>query len=189
MSLLWSYSHYLYLMNLTHHGRTVTAFHKKPSYQSTPSTGYHYNDKRENALNSPAWAAAPSSASCRRGEHLDLPGPRGGQSPSPADPPGSEPETKPRKLGRSQTHEPERSPHSQGSFPEIHEKKKIHVKKAILQPRIYRRFVVLNKALMEEYFSIRHKICPILLCQHISSEGMQVWDLFFSFPCASAPLL
>lgn len=75
------------------------------------------------ALHSPAWAASPFSASCRRRERLDLPGRRVGQSPWPADPAGSEPETKPRTPGRTQTHVPERFPHSPASFPTINEKR------------------------------------------------------------------
>lgn len=71
---------------------------------------------------SPAWAASPSSVSYRRQEHLDLPGPHGGRSPWPSDPPGSEHETRPRKPGRSQTLVPEIFPHSPMSFPEIDEK-------------------------------------------------------------------
>lgn len=69
------------------------------------------------APHSLAWAAAPSSASCRRGEHLDPPGQRGGQSPWPWGPQGFELETGPRRPGRSQTPEPGRSPHSPESFP------------------------------------------------------------------------
>lgn len=69
---------------------------------------------------SPAWAASPSSVSYRKQEHLDPPWPPGGQSPWPAGPPNSEPETEPRMLGRSQTHVPVRFQHNPESFP-VHE--------------------------------------------------------------------
>lgn len=69
------------------------------------------------AWSSPAWAASPSSVSYRKQEHLDPPWPPGGQSPWPAGPPNSEPETEPRMLGRSQTHVPVRFQHNPESFP------------------------------------------------------------------------
>lgn len=110
---------------------------------------------RAAALHSPAWAAAPSSVSCRRRAHLDPPWPHAGRSPWPSGPPGSELGTGPRKPGRSQTHVPERFPHSPVSFPEINETRSLvtgqnghaSVQRAtILQPKISWHFVVQNKA-------------------------------------------
>lgn len=69
------------------------------------------------SVHSPAWAASPSSAFCSRQERPGQPGPREGQSPWPEDPPGCEPETERRTPGRSQTHVPERFPHSPASSP------------------------------------------------------------------------
>lgn len=144
------------------------------------------------ALHAPAWAVSPSSVSCRRREHPDLPWLRVGQSPWPADPPDSEPETKPRKPGRSQTHVPERFPRSPVSFPKMGKKKHlpvIYIKHKInlllqgdfLAERSLHRFERIFWRW--SYFQIQMSKIPttpcrssasFLFCNH-SSEEMQVF--------------